>query len=315
MTSDDDAILKALERPPIRHRPDEFGNPDSWPGYSTTCELHRLKQLHPGRDTPEHKRMRRRVELEQTGAAVLQRLAAAGGPGSHDLPVADQVRTRAAGVPPDLPPPHRRDHGPMPCFAIVRAALGRLRGISGPRSGRAGAREAARVAAAVRDMVDQETGRVDDPIAGVPGGHPSDRWGWRAYAPLGQLEDQPGRPLYDPEAWRWFSLVDVAVLDRTALVKFAWTEPGTPALQYLTLVRLIHTTGRAADSAFLVRAHLRHLLAPCDPLPSAAANAQPGWRNRAHRTWLSRELVVVSAPRTRADQHQLDLRWDARDTS
>lgn len=84
MTSDDDAILQALEHPPMRHRSDEFGNPDSWPGYSTVCELHRLKQLHPGRDTPEHKRMRRQVELEQAGAAVLQRLAAAGGAILHD---------------------------------------------------------------------------------------------------------------------------------------------------------------------------------------------------------------------------------------
>lgn len=84
MGTDDDAILAAMASPPVRHRPDEFGTPDSWPGYSTLCDLHRLKQLHPGRDTPEHKRMRRQAELEQTGAAVLQRLAAAGAVILHD---------------------------------------------------------------------------------------------------------------------------------------------------------------------------------------------------------------------------------------
>lgn len=80
----------------MRHAPDRFGTPDSGDGYPTMCELHRRKQLHPGRDTPQQKRIRCRIRDEVTAATALERLAAlpAGVPTARRARLPGCLRTR-----------------------------------------------------------------------------------------------------------------------------------------------------------------------------------------------------------------------------
>ena len=109
------------------------------------------------------------------------------------------------------------------------------------------------VVAAIKKVLHREVERVDDPVAGVPGGDLSDRDGLHGVPP-GGLPDGPrlGLPLYDPEAWRWFDLVAVGYLDGQAFIKFAWTDPATPeARRYLHVAAAGY--GNAEIDASLVR--------------------------------------------------------------
>lgn len=191
---------------------------------------------------------------------------------------------------------------------LLRSALRRLHlnlGSSVPS-----ASGPAEIVAAVGAMIERETARVDDPVTGVPGGDPRDVDGWHTYDSSGRPDTRPGRPIFDPEAWRWFRLVDLAMLDGTVLIKFAWAEPGSPDLQYLKLAPVGPYGMRSADeAASVVRSHLRVLLAPLDALASAPTNSTPGWRYRVNRTWLSRTLVVVSDPHEAVSQEELNRTW------
>lgn len=165
--------------------------------------------------------------------------------------------------------------------------------------------------AAVRSALLREVARVDDPLAGVPGGDPSDVTGWHPYTrPGDKPSSSPGRPYYDAEAWRWFRLIDIAVLDNSVFVKFAWDEPDTPRLEYLGIVPVYrYTRLGAAGAALLVRSHMRDLLAPLDALESAASNSTPGWRNRVSRTWLGPNFVLVTQPTAESSPSDLDRAW------
>lgn len=108
----------------------------------------------------------------------------------------------------------------------LRTVLRRLRRLhQNPVSGVPSAPGAVEIVVAVRAMIEREKARVDDPATGVPGGDPDDSHGWHGYTASGQVDNKPGQPIFDPEAWRWFRLVDLAMLDSTVLIKFAWDEP------------------------------------------------------------------------------------------
>lgn len=88
------------------------------------------------------------------------------------------------------------------------------------------------------------------------------------------------------------------------------SEPGSPDFQYVTMARVGHYAQcDTVEVAFLVRSHLRVLLAPLDALPSWPTNSTPGWRNRVNRTWLSPKLVVVSLPHEKVSKEELDRTW------
>lgn len=165
------------------------------------------------------------------------------------------------------------------------------------------------VLAAVRAMIAFEQSRVDDPITGVPGGHPTDIHGRHGIDQDGEPDKRPGRPLCNPEGWRWFRLIDVGWLDGAVWITFAWDEPGTPDLQYLATqsVRRYAALGPEV-AAMAVRSLLRDLLDPLDPVASMPSNATPGWRNRTPRTWLTPRLVLVGA--TSYEQDALDEAWN-----
>jgi hypothetical protein len=164
---------------------------------------------------------------------------------------------------------------------------------------------------AVRSVLLREVERVDDPVAGVPGGDPSDTSGWHPYTVDHDPRSAPGRPFYDAESWRWFRLIDLAVLDGTILVKFGWDEPGTPPLNHLAQIPVPrYTSLDQTGVALIVRTYLRYLLAPLDALKSAPSNATPGWRNRVMRTWLEPNLVLISPPDPDLSQSVLDRAWN-----
>jgi len=166
------------------------------------------------------------------------------------------------------------------------------------------------VLAAVRTTIERELDRVDDPVAGIPGGDPSDTWGWYGLRADGTRDSKPGRPVYDAEAWRWFRLIDLGQLDGSVLVKFAWDEPGTPDLQYLIFAPVASYLRHGAEAAsMVVRAYLRGTLDPLDALRSAPSNQTPGWRNRAARVWLSHTLVLLNPPDGGYEQVDLDRAW------
>ena len=166
--------------------------------------------------------------------------------------------------------------------------------------------------AAVRAALLREVARVDDPVAGISGGDPSDMTGWRPYIPGCAPSPAPGRPYYDAEAWRWFRLIDVAILDNSVFVKFAWDEPDTSHVEYLAIVPVDQYAGLgAAGAALIVRTHMRDLLAPLDALQSAPSNSVPGWRNRVSRTWLGPNFALVTPPMADRAQSILDLAWNA----
>lgn len=179
------------------------------------------------------------------------------------------------------------------------------------------------VISAIKKMIDREVERVDDVAASVPGGDPSDFSGWVPYHPDHTEEEraaQIGRPRYGPESWRWFTLVDVAILDGAAVVKFRWDEPGSPQLDHLVFIGLGRYLERGSDVAALVaRSHLRVLLSPHDRFRGAPTNTAPGWRNRVIRIWLAKNLVVVAHPEwpdhvTGGElQERLDLFWNTAD--
>jgi hypothetical protein len=131
---------------------------------------------------------------------------------------------------------------------------------------------------AVRAVIAREVERVDDPVAGVAGGDPSDVAGWHP----GSLDGPPGgpgRPSYDAETWRHFELVDLAYIDEMVLVEFAWTDPTTPDLRYLIFCHVDQLT-TAESAGLVVRSQLRSALAP-------------GWRERLAHDWLSRRKVLL----------------------
>lgn len=137
------------------------------------------------------------------------------------------------------------------------------------------------VAAAVRDLLRKETDRVDDPHP-----IPEDRSGWHALNPI--ADDTAGIPLYDPESWRWFDLVDVGFVDELVLIVFRWTDPDTPELRYGYLAHADRLPG--PDSvATVVRAQLRTLL-------------RPGRRDRVDRQWLSTTTVLIRRGPADTDQ-------------
>ncbi len=149
--------------------------------------------------------------------------------------------------------------------------------------------------AAVRSALLREVARVDDPVAGIPGGDPSDAAGWHPYTPGTESSSGPGRPYYDAEAWRRFQLIDIAILDNSVFVKFAWDEPDTSHLEYLAIVPIDrYTRLGASGAALVVRTHMRVLLAPLDALESAPSNSTPGWRNRVSHTWLGPNFALVT---------------------
>lgn len=91
---------------------------------------------------------------------------------------------------------------------------------------------------AVRDLVHRERARVDDPGASIPGADPHDAHGWHASSGL-RHPREPGMPLFHPEAWRFFRLLDLGWLGNDLVVGFAWDELGTPNLRYLTRTRFM----------------------------------------------------------------------------
>jgi hypothetical protein len=148
---------------------------------------------------------------------------------------------------------------------------------------------------AVRAMIAREIERVDDPISGVPGGDPSDVAGWHP----GSAEKRPrgpGRPVYDPEVWRWFQLADLAYLDELVLVEFYWTNPATPLLRHLLFCHVDGLT-TAESAAMVVRGQLRAALAP-------------GWRERLAHRWVGHDRVLLSRDDERSQQVRDDHLWD-----
>ena len=143
--------------------------------------------------------------------------------------------------------------------------------------------DAAALVARVRAVLKREVERVDDPVAGVAGGDPSDENGW--YPARGGPARAPriGRPFYNAETWRWFELVDVAYVDELVVVVFRWTDPATPpALRYVIFCHVDRVA--AVDSAaWIVRMQLRRQLAP-------------GWRERLEHRWLGRHHPVLFRP-------------------
>lgn len=139
----------------------------------------------------------------------------------------------------------------------------------------------AEVAAAIRDLLRKDTDRVEDPHP-----IPEDRGGWHAYNPLSA--DSAGTPVYDPETWRWFELVDLGFVDEMVLVVFRWTDPATPELRYSVLAHADQLPN-ASSIATVVRGQLRSLL-------------QPGWRDRVEKQWLSRDKVLIRRPQTHPDR-------------
>ena len=152
----------------------------------------------------------------------------------------------------------------------------------------------AKVAEAVRAILEGEVDRVRH-----PGPRPDDREGWH---PGGDPDSVgPGRPVFDPETWRYFELRDVAVIDGLILIAFGWTEPPTPPLTYLTISHPRPGSIHAAASS--TRGALRALL-------------RPGWRSRVERRWLDRDRVLIFPNRKRGSQHledeiaaDLERRW------
>lgn len=130
---------------------------------------------------------------------------------------------------------------------------------------------------AVRAQIECEIERVDDPMTGVPGGDPSDLAGWHAGA--SHQPGQPGRPYYDPETWRWFELVDLAVLGDLVIVEFRWSEPGVSSNRYLLMCH-VDGTETVAMAASIVRSTLR-------------AQLRPGWRERLGHQEIGRERVLL----------------------
>ncbi|MFD1722373.1 hypothetical protein [Amnibacterium endophyticum] len=139
----------------------------------------------------------------------------------------------------------------------------------------------AEVATAIRDLLRKDTDRVDDPHP-----IPEDRGGWHADNPL--TPDAPGAPVYEPESWRWFELVDVGFVDEMVLIVFRWTDPATPELRYSFLAHADQLPN-AASIATVIRGQLRTLL-------------QPGWRDRVEKQWLSRDKVLIRRPHNRPDR-------------
>ncbi|WP_433209617.1 hypothetical protein ACQP1G_21200 [Nocardia sp. CA-107356] len=142
-------------------------------------------------------------------------------------------------------------------------------------------------------------------VGGEPGGHrlaggdASDMSGWSPYTPGAEPGSVPGRPYYKAEAWRRFRLIDIAILDNSVFVKCAWDEPETSHLEYFAIVPVDRYTGlgaSASDVAFIVRSHMRDLLAPLDALKSAPSNSTPGWCNSVSHTWLGPSFALVAQP-------------------
>jgi hypothetical protein len=132
---------------------------------------------------------------------------------------------------------------------------------------------------AVRAVIAREVERVDDPVAGVPGGDPSDSAGWHPTTPSLRERSRIGRPYYNPETWRWFQLVDLAYLDELVIVEFRWTDPTTPKLRYIFICHVDQVPSAQAAGS-IVRVQLRSQLAP-------------GWRERLGHRWLGTDRVLL----------------------
>jgi hypothetical protein len=132
---------------------------------------------------------------------------------------------------------------------------------------------------AVRASIAREVERVDDPVAGVPGGDPSDADGWHPTTASLRARSNIGQPYYDPETWRWFQLVDVAYLDELVIIEFRWADPTTPQLRYIFICH-VDQVSSVETAASVVRAQLRLQLAP-------------GWRDRLGHRWVGNDRVLL----------------------
>jgi len=135
------------------------------------------------------------------------------------------------------------------------------------------------VLGAVRASIAREVERVEDPVAGVPGGDPSDVAGWHPTTASLRERSNIGQPYYDPETWRWFQLVDVAYLDELVIIEFRWADPTTPHLRYIFICH-VDQVSSVETAASVVRAQLRVQLAP-------------GWRDRLGHRWVGNDRVLL----------------------
>lgn len=170
----------------------------------------------------------------------------------------------------------------------------------------------------LREVLARECARVGDPGAAIPGADPDDGHGWHPWSPDQPAQPRrPGAPVFHPECWRYFRLLDLGWLQNTLLVSFAWDELGTPNLTYTTPITFLPALQAhgARALALTARGHLRWLLAPNDlavrlsPNP-AATPLDPGehWRERCGRLWLGPAHVLVF-PGPAPDQHDLERHW------
>ena len=172
-------------------------------------------------------------------------------------------------------PPDKRGPAPVnPWEPIVRPGQpGELEAPPAPRP------DGAAVLEAVRAAIAREVERVDDPVARVPGGDPSDAAGWHPAGVGARDRSGIGEAYYNAETWRWFDLVDLAYLDELVIIEFRWADPSTPPLRYL-LVCHVDRVSSADFAGWVVRSQLRAQLAP-------------GWRDRLGHRWLGHDRVLL----------------------
>lgn len=117
---------------------------------------------------------------------------------------------------------------------------------------------AVEVIAAIVQMIRSEVDRVRGPDVVTA----ADYAGWADAAPLeSELNSgrAPGSVLsqYRAEAWEWFSLEDVALLDRSVVIVFRWLDPQTPSLRYVVCLPVEHWLSVSLQTiAAIVRLHL-----------------------------------------------------------
>lgn len=147
---------------------------------------------------------------------------------------------------------------------------------------------------AVRASIAREVERVDDPVAGVAGGDPSDSAGWHSTTPSLREQSSIGRPYYSAETWRWFQLVDLAYLDELVIVEFRWTDPTTPELRYVFICHVDQVPSAQAAGSIV---------------QGGRAQLAPGWRERLGHRFLGADRVLLWGHNEQSQQIRDAASW------